>query len=107
MSMTMRKTKRDEHRLILKTKIMVYDCGFAQLSEPSKARIQLLPHYQKVLKTYRFDYDEFVFVRCQINGEKSTLAIRFQPNQIERSSCQLLANWDPRASITSPVVKKK
>ena len=76
--------------------IKVFNYGFVDFGEPSELRLQSMEFQTKTIKTYRKDYHKFSFVRCKLNGLIETLVIGFEENRIERSSCQLLKNWDPR-----------
>jgi hypothetical protein len=79
--------------------VKIYDYGFANFSEPSKSRLESLRFKIEKIRTYRRDYDEFCFVKCKIGNLNVILVVKFEENQIERSSCQLLKKWDPRASF--------
>ncbi len=102
-----RRCKSSKHCSKFKARIKIYDYGFVTFGEPAKARLETLPFYEKVLATYRFDYDEFLFVRCEVKGKLKILVIRFESNGTDRSHCKLLETWDPDHVITSIITRSK
>ncbi len=93
------KNKRKNAQRALTGPIKIYDYGMTPLGEPSKSRLESLIFYTKTIRTYRHDYKKFFFVRALINGQSAIWVIKFEENQIDRSYCRLLQEWDKRHSF--------
>ena len=93
------RNRRRELQRALKVEIKIYEYGWVQFREPTKQRLESFKFTQKILRTYRHDYRQFSFVRAEVNGYPNILVVKFAENQIDRISCQLLKNWDPRYSF--------
>lgn len=91
--------KKKNAQRAVKVRIKVYDYGPTYFGEPTKYRLESLKFQTKTIRTYRRDSKQYSFVRCLINGKTVILVIKFEENQIERSSCVLLEKWDPRSSF--------
>jgi hypothetical protein len=96
---TKEKNKRKNDRRAVTRKIKVFNYGFVDFGEPSKSRLESMKFQTKIIRTYRRDYRQFSFVKCKLNELNVILVIRFEKNKVDRSSCQLLKNWDPRCQF--------
>jgi hypothetical protein len=91
------KQKRKRKQRAISVKIKIFDYGSANFGEPPKSRLESLKFQTRTMRTYRRDYSQYSFVRCRLNESNVILVIKFEENQVERSSCQLLKKWDPKS----------
>jgi hypothetical protein len=91
--------RRKNSQRAVKPKIKIYDYGGSYLGEPSKSKLESFQYQVVTLRTYRHDYRQFLFVRCQITGRIKIVVLRFAEDKINRLSCQLLEKWDSRYSF--------
>jgi len=83
----------------IKARVQIYTCGGAPLGEPTEQRLKQLKFTEKMLRTGRNDYRQFVFVSCRLNDLPAILVIKYAADKIERLSCQSLKNWDNQSSF--------